>query len=108
MTKQRVTYQTYIYNNNTTNQYQSINVPVKNFSGLKILVTGFNSNTSTNTVYYNNSLELQPYICTMLGTATKPWSIDFNTNANEIDNTQITLRIPLGVEVTLIFKFYTL
>lgn len=104
---QGVHYSTYLYQNNTSNAYQTITIPIKNFSGLKVIVTGNNTNLLGNTVVFNNSVNLQPYICTLLQIATYPYVLDLPCNAGELDSTQITLKIPLGVTVEMIFKFYT-
>lgn len=101
-----VTYQALVYNNHTVNQFQTFTIPIKKFAGLKVMVTGNNTNTLTNQVTFNNNITLQPYICTLLQTASNPWVLEFNNNAGEIDRTQMVLRVPVGVTVTLIFKFY--
>lgn len=106
MAKQKIHYQSYVYNNHTALQYQSFTVSIKNFAALKVMVTGTNTNNGTNLVYFNNNIILQPYSSTLLQTAIYPWSLDLTNNENEIDETQMTLRIPVGVTVTLIFKFF--
>jgi hypothetical protein len=107
MVKQKIHYQTLVYNNHTAFQFQTFTVSIKNFAALQIRVTGSNTDNFTNVAVFNNSIELQPYICTMLGTAINPWFLDLIGNENELDQTQMTIRVPVGVTFTMIFKFYT-
>lgn len=104
-----VTFQAVSYTNDsagTTAPYKNITVPIRNFCGTKIIVTGSNTDISNNTVYVNNNIEMQPYICTLLSIAQSPYMIENNCNEGELDTTQISLRIPKNVVVTIIFKFY--
>jgi len=106
---QKVTFQAYNYTNDSTGNtapYKSITVPVKDFCGAKIIVTGSNTDISNNTVYLQNNILLQPYICSQLGIAQYPYIIELNCNQGELDTTQLSLRIPKNVIVTIIFKFY--
>ena len=107
MAKQKIHYQTFVYNNHTALQFQTFTIPVKTFAAVQIRVTGSNTDNFTNVAIFNNSIELQPYICTMLGTAINPWSLDLLNNEGELDETQMTIRVPVGVTITFIFKFYT-
>lgn len=106
MEKKKIHYQTYVYNNHTALQYQTFTIPIKNFASVKIIVSGDNTDNFTNQVLFNNNIVLQPYICTMLGTALNPWYLDLTNNENELDQTQMTIRVPVRTTVTLIFKFY--
>jgi hypothetical protein len=106
MAFQEIHYQTYVYENKSTNQFQTITIPVKKFASVKILVLGNNTDTSSNTVILNNTITLQPYICTLLQQATSPYLLELTNNAGEIDNTQMTIKVPLDVSVLMIFKFY--
>jgi len=105
----KVTFQAVNYTNDSTGNtapYKSVVVPIKDFCGAKVIVTGSNTDISNNTVYFQNNILLQPYICSQLGIAQYPYMIEFKCNENEIDQTQLSLRIPKNVIVTIIFKFY--
>jgi len=106
MAKQIIHYQAYSYINDSTGQYQVKTIPVKNFAAVKIIVTGNNIDNTKNTVVVNNNIYLQPYAATLTGGATNPYILDLSNNNNEVDSTQITVKIPLGCLVTLIFKFF--
>ena len=106
MAKQIIHYQAYSFTNDSAAQYQVKTVPIKNFAAVKIIVTGNNVQNDRNTVVLNNNIFLQPYAATLTGGASAPYMLDLNNNTGEIDSTQMTLKIPLGCLVTMIFKFY--
>lgn len=101
-----ITYQAYNYVNDSTFPMTKT-VNVKNFAGVKIIVSGSNTDYQSNTVKINNNIFLQPYCSTLLGNANYPYQIEFNNNSGEFDVTQMSIYIPLYTSVTLIFKFYT-
>jgi hypothetical protein len=101
----QTTFQALQFTNNSTQDFKSYFVPIKNYLSAKFICTGSNTNLATNTAVVNNNILLQPYICSQLQIAENPYCIEINNNKDEITTTQITLKVPQNVIVTIIFKF---
>lgn len=78
-------------------------------SYIKFTVVGLScvgSRTGLNSVIINNFFELQPYIDTLTGIASFPYELELPMQQNEADFTQWTLKIPAGVIVNVVTKYY--